>query len=1362
MESKSEWYYSIGNQHFGPVSWDELVNMAANGTLSGDDLISREEMNEWQHAELVVGLWGEPDWHYAQNGEQLDPVNWITLKRLAREGRLQRHDLVWHESLPDWIEAAEVADLFPENSGSRPAMPNAIAHKTEVPRSEMRQTAETGQSNSGSTVEKRRAQDVSRMDVDQLKSLGATFLTKAKEVSQSATKAAVSKVTEVTKKAKEVAAAQRTKAVEKVGEAAKFARQKTSEKLAERRRFTSNGQSKRSAPDAPRNSLFKSLLVVGGVFMAASFLLAAIGQMLGRRGGEPEVNQVASEDAAQGMKALDASAIPGGKQAVDVKQFTAAQPKNVKASLEHLRDLEKQQREIAGEFTECRVFGEVRDRSKELLQLFGQSIPVSGDISATGTMIENGNIVIHGYDQTAIAGQYYRPTHHFYMQRTFGKNAFGVDVPVLHFGPAPEAVKTIAAQIKQARTDYANTRKAATSAALKKVSQKYSTAQGKPLLSAMLNQLRTVDTVDGVTLGDFRTAADGLGLNTMAIGKGGFLYLKPEEGTLIAANANQVTALSFIVQPELLAQYFPWVEQLRFAATSLALPLDVPPTVDVAKELNWAASSTWATRSAEIVDITLSDVGNNPELNDYHLLCLTDGERYSLLAVTIYNSNVTQPLLVFDTGNSSRDPLLEKQFSPEIGLPRPIDGSLPKLNDSFVKTPRIMSSHRQSVMALAVSAKGTRLVSAGQDGRLVLWHVKSSSPIQEWDIGLGPLCSVAYSPQGKSVLCGAESGEILHWDLETGKKLNSFKGHKGAVLGLAFAPDGKMAVSASKDKTARVWDVDTATERKSMSGASDQLQTIAVTNDCERVVAGGRDGIAYVWDVRSGQQIGTFNDHKAAITGLGISADQKEVLTGDDVGVMMIWNLADFQPLRRPVTPKSLDHRDRENSLRGISWPRGSSRYLVITEDGSLALYDRSLVTAAYVVQERGQKHRPLNALLTSDGRFAFSGSETGAIARWQLPNTSGGQRRFVPIYNDDIESRNADIAIASLASFADGRRLSDLRTMTPDGRAVVVARDGAFRLIDVESAKEIGNIPVTEGDTVMFSPDMRFAIVHHSHRSPKRDQIELWDFAESKLVQSLGKADFAPKMAVSSGGTLTAAFDGRDLILADRAGKIVKTPNALIDGLRFLPGGQILVKQYDKRDLPPYVVVDPNRGNTVIPMAIEGRSSNRDGWHSTIDGKRLYGGREKLEVFDIATGKAVGAVETGWVPGSGALKSHFAFDGRRVMLVGRNEVRIHDVVTGRLFRTLKPAGKAERSSSSYEVDFRDGLFLSNPDFVLLVDQRGTGYVWNIDTEKVVLTQDGFAGSSPMCELITLSTDGRRLFGKTSQFGITIWDVPEF
>jgi len=108
-------------------------------------------------------------------------------------------------------------------------------------------------------------------------------------------------------------------------------------------------------------------------------------------------------------------------------------------------------------------------------------------------------------------------------------------------------------------------------------------------------------------------------------------------------------------------------------------------------------------------------------------------------------------------------------------------------------------------------------------------------------------------------------------------------------------------------------------------------------------------------------------------------------------------------------------------------------------------------------------------------------------------------------------------------------------------------------------------------------------------------------------------------------------------------------------------------------------------------------------------------------------------------------------------MRLGRDEVTIQDTSTGRTFRTLKPVvPKGARQSDSYKFQYDDGVFLTQ-DMVLLTDLSGTAHVWNIDTEKELLSQPAIGK-----DIIGISHDSRRLITQTSQFGITIWDVPEF
>lgn len=72
-------------------------------------------------------------WHYAKNGQQMDPVSSGQLKQLAQNGSLSPDDLVWKPGMANWVPASKVAGLFPNNSvtSSPPPAPAPAADEAE-------------------------------------------------------------------------------------------------------------------------------------------------------------------------------------------------------------------------------------------------------------------------------------------------------------------------------------------------------------------------------------------------------------------------------------------------------------------------------------------------------------------------------------------------------------------------------------------------------------------------------------------------------------------------------------------------------------------------------------------------------------------------------------------------------------------------------------------------------------------------------------------------------------------------------------------------------------------------------------------------------------------------------------------------------------------------------------------------------------------------------------------------------------------------------------------------------------------------------------------------------------------------------
>ena len=141
----NQWYYSKNNQRQGPISAEQLKQLATSGQLQPSDLVWKEGMGQWVEGRKIKGLFPAPvtpspqsppnipqagavpqQWYYVKNGQRQGPASTDQIKQLLASGQLQPSDLAWKEGMSQWVAAGTITELSQAQAKSSPQLPPSV------------------------------------------------------------------------------------------------------------------------------------------------------------------------------------------------------------------------------------------------------------------------------------------------------------------------------------------------------------------------------------------------------------------------------------------------------------------------------------------------------------------------------------------------------------------------------------------------------------------------------------------------------------------------------------------------------------------------------------------------------------------------------------------------------------------------------------------------------------------------------------------------------------------------------------------------------------------------------------------------------------------------------------------------------------------------------------------------------------------------------------------------------------------------------------------------------------------------------------------------------------------------------------
>lgn len=288
---------------------------------------------------------------------------------------------------------------------------------------------------------------------------------------------------------------------------------------------------------------------------------------------------------------------------------------------------------------------------------------------------------------------------------------------------------------------------------------------------------------------------------------------------------------------------------------------------------------------------------------------------------------------------------------------------------------RELAGHQGNINALAFH--GNQLLSAADDGKVMLWDLAQGACLREFKCHDGDILCLAVHPSQPWFATGGVDGAVRIWQLYTIEQLHEFRGENLWIRGVAFSPDGKSLLSTGHEELVRCWDIESGQLRWHSERVKSKLHALAINALADTVFVGGQSGVLYEYRISNGELVDKISTDLTWIRGLNTCVKSRHLAVCANSGRVKIYRMDkpsttapefDFAAHEQPIWSIALSpqgecfatggvdaqvkvwHNDTDRAIGYRSWNLGeiygsrdirvdfeSGELLVIGEDGWVA-----------------------------------------------------------------------------------------------------------------------------------------------------------------------------------------------------------------------------------------------------------------------------------------------------------------------------------------------------------------------------------------------------------------------------------------
>eukprot|EP01084_Bolivina_argentea_P303533 524065_1 len=211
------------------------------------------------------------------------------------------------------------------------------------------------------------------------------------------------------------------------------------------------------------------------------------------------------------------------------------------------------------------------------------------------------------------------------------------------------------------------------------------------------------------------------------------------------------------------------------------------------------------------------------------------------------------------------------------------------------------------VMTCALSSSYLLLASGGLDNIISIWMIfkkkqqfKLLDLYKECEKHKGFISCVKFLNDEEFISASGDSTCML-WDIEYQCVKTLFTDHKADVMSIDINKENKnVFVSGSVDATAKIWDLRSSTRCiANFSGHVSDINSVKWFVDNQSFVSGSDDGTVRLFDMRSYGQLNEYSDAEnrslysqdaAGVTGVDVSKSGQYIFSAYDNGQVYMWS----------------------------------------------------------------------------------------------------------------------------------------------------------------------------------------------------------------------------------------------------------------------------------------------------------------------------------------------------------------------------------------------------------------------------------------------------------------------------------------